>query len=129
MDSEAFGGARTLLIVDDDESLVQLVKKMVERQGFQALIATSAADALETYQNNRNRIDLVITDLVMSGTDGRAFARNLLTLNPDVRILVSTGLRNESDMDALRDMGVKGFVFKPYNSHDLVASIQDALNN
>ena len=127
MDSEASGGARTLLIVDDDESLVQLVKKMVERQGFQALISTNAADALETYQSNRDQIDLVITDLVMSGTDGRAFARNLLLLDPRVRILVSTGLRNESDMDALREMGVKGFVFKPYNSRDLVSSIQEAL--
>jgi DNA-binding NtrC family response regulator len=129
MEQEASGGARTLLIVDDDESLVQLVKKMVERQGFQALIATNAAEALETYRGNRDLISLVITDLVMSGTDGRAFAKSLLQLDPDVRILVSTGLRNETDMDALRDMGVRGFVFKPYNSRDLVTSIEEALNN
>ena len=127
MHPEASGSAGTLLIVDDDEALVQLVKKMVERQGYDALIATNAADALEAYQARRDQIDLVITDLVMSGTDGRAFARSLLELNPDVRILVSTGLRDESDMDALRTLGVKGFVFKPYNSRDLVDSIQHAL--
>ena len=129
MDSEASETTRTLLIVDDDESLVQLVKKMVERQGYRALVATSAGDALETYRSNRDGIDLVITDLVMSGTDGRAFARSLLEMNPDVRILVSTGLRNEADMDTLREMGVKGFVFKPYNSRDLVTGIEEALRN
>lgn len=127
MDTEASQDPRTLLIVDDDESLVQLVKKMVERQGFAAQVATSAEDALETYRASRDDIALVITDLVMSGTDGRAFARSLLDLNPDVRILVSTGLRNEADMDALRELGVKGFVFKPYNSRDLVSSIEEAL--
>ena len=129
MQTEASGSAGTLLIVDDDESLVQLVKKMVERQGYNALIATNAGDALETYKVRRDEINLVITDLVMSGTDGRAFARSLLEVNPDVRILVSTGLRDETDMEALRQLGVKGFVFKPYNSHDLVESIQSALNN
>ena len=129
MHPEASGSAGRLLIVDDDESLVQLVKKMVERQGYDALVATSATDALETYQDRGDQIDLVITDLVMSGTDGRAFARSLLELNPDVRILVSTGLRDETDMDALRQLGVKGFVFKPYNSRDLVDSIQAALQN
>jgi DNA-binding response OmpR family regulator len=129
MDPEASGSAQTLLIVDDDESLVQLVKKMVERQGYHALVATNAADALEEYHANRATIDLVITDLVMSGTDGRAFARSLLQSNPQVRILVSTGLRDESDMEALKEMGVKGFVFKPYNSSDLVASIREALSN
>ena len=127
MQPEASGSAGTLLIVDDDESLVQLVKKMVERQGYNAMVATNAADALETYKSRRDQIDLVITDLVMSGTDGRAFARSLLESNPNVRILVSTGLRDESDMDALRQLGVKGFVFKPYNSRDLVDSIQQAL--
>jgi two-component system cell cycle sensor histidine kinase/response regulator CckA len=127
MRDESAPVAKTLLIVDDDESLVPLLRRMVERLGYRALVASSAAEALTAYRKNRDSIVMVITDLVMSDTDGRTFARDLLAEDPSVRILVSTGMNNSEDMEALRDMGVKGFVFKPYTSRELSEQITEAM--
>src|SRR5947207_2675105 len=119
--------AEKLLIVDDDEPLLALLGRMLERHGYCTVMANDAKEALTAYREQCGSIDAVITDLVMSGTDGRSFARDLLGLDPDVKILVSTGMSNSRDMSELLDMGVKGFVFKPYNSRDLIAKIQETL--
>ena len=121
------GQADTILIVDDDDALVPLIRRMVERMGFKTVVAPNAEEGIQAYRDRRDCIAVVITDLMMSGTDGRAFARQLLTENPDVRILISTGLNDPSDMAALEQMGVKGFVFKPYTAKDLSEKIQKAL--
>jgi two-component system, cell cycle sensor histidine kinase and response regulator CckA len=130
MESESSpGSGKRLLIVDDDKALLLLLTRMVERQGFQAVTASTAAEALDAYRQDGSCFDMVITDLVMSGTDGPTFAKELMEINPAVKILVSTGLNNSADMAALVELGVKGFVFKPYNSSDLAQKIQDTLNS
>src|SRR5207237_7591983 len=95
------GTGKTLLIVDDEEMLVELLRRMVLRQGYQALVANSAQEGLSIYERNRDRIDLVITDLVMPGMDGKALAEELLRRDPQIRILVSTGFSAESDIASL----------------------------
>ena len=120
--------AGTLLIVDDDEALVELIRRMVERHGYRTLLAGNASDALEAFQTHQSEIDLVITDLVMAGTDGKTFATELIRKYPDIRILVSTGFHDPDDISSLMAAGIKGVIFKPYNSDKLIAGIQQALS-
>ncbi len=116
----------TLLIVDDDEALTELVQRMVEREGYNTLVAHNVKTAIELFEANREVIDLVVTDLVMSGEEGRALAFELMRSRPGVRILVSTGLHSDAVQELL-DAGVKGVVFKPYQSATLLAKIREAI--
>src|SRR5947208_1378209 len=109
----------TLLIVDDDRALGELLSRMVERHGFEALIATTVEEARELFEANRQCIALVITDLVMAGSDGAAFAIQLLETYPDVRLLVSTGLRESPEIDRVVAAGARGVIYKPYQSAEL----------
>jgi len=120
---------QTLLIVDDEEALVELVRRMVERNGYRTLAARSAGEALDLYRAHRDEIDLVITDLVMGDRDGWEVARELREINPDVRILVSTGFHDEDDIGRMLQAGIRGVVLKPYQSQQLLEKVREALDS
>jgi two-component system, cell cycle sensor histidine kinase and response regulator CckA len=124
---ERSSAGQTLLIVDDEEMLVELVRRMVIRQGYSALIATSGEEALSLYEQDKDKINLVITDLIMPGMDGKALAEELMRRDPNVRILVSTGFSADSDISSLVEAGVKGVVMKPYQSEQLFEKIREAM--
>jgi CheY-like chemotaxis protein len=127
MDQDAYAGAETLLIVDDEEMLVELLHRLVERHGYKALSAVSGKQALQLFEENRERIDLVITDLMMPEMDGKQLAKELLRRDPNVRILISTGYSEPSDISFLLDAGARGVVMKPYQADRLLAAIHSAL--
>jgi CheY-like chemotaxis protein len=120
-------GSRTLLLVDDEEMLVELLRRMLHRRGYETIVAYGAKEGLTAYEENKEKIDLVITDLVMPGTDGRALAEELLRRDANLPILVSTGFSAEGDIDALRLQGIKGVVMKPYQSEQLFTLLKEAL--
>lgn len=121
------GSAGTILIVDDDEALVGLLQRMVERDGFDTVTASTAEEAIAAYRRQETAIDLVITDLVMAGTDGRTLVHEILRLDPTARILVSTGYYDDRDISDLLEAGAKGIVLKPYNSTQLLERVHAAL--
>jgi CheY-like chemotaxis protein len=130
MDQEApAGGAETLLIVDDEEVLVELLHRLVERHGYKALSAMSGREALRLFDENRDKIDLVITDLMMPEMDGKQLAKELLKRDPSVRILISTGYSEPTDISYLMDAGARGVVMKPYQADRLLVAIQSALRD
>jgi DNA-binding response OmpR family regulator len=130
MDHEASaGGAETLLIVDDEEVLVELLHRLVERHGYRALSAMSGKEALRLFDENRDKIDLVITDLMMPEMDGKQLAKELLQRDPSVRILISTGYSEPSDISFLLEAGARGIVMKPYQADKLLVAIQAALRD
>lgn len=130
METEAIaGGSETLLIVDDEEMLVELLRRMVERKGYKTIVALGAQQALDAYEQHKSEIDLVITDLVMPGMDGKALAKELMQRDPNVRILVSTGFSAAGDISELLEDGVSGVVMKPYQSQQLLGKIREALDS
>lgn len=130
MDHEASaGGAETLLIVDDEEVLVELLHRLVERHGYRALSAMSGKEALRLFDENRDKIDLVITDLMMPEMDGKQLAKELLQRDPSVRILISTGYSEPTDISYLLEAGARGIVMKPYQADKLLVAIQAALRD
>jgi two-component system cell cycle sensor histidine kinase/response regulator CckA len=124
---EPVAGSHTLLLVDDEEMLVELLRRMLHRRGYETIVAYGAKEGLAAYEENKDKIDLVITDLVMPGTDGRALAEELMRRDANLPILVSTGFSAEGDIDALRMQGIKGVVMKPYQSEQLFSMLKDAL--
>lgn len=125
----ASGRAGTILIIDDDEVLSELLKRMVERAGFRAVAASNCDDALEIYRAQGREIAVVITDLMLGGGSGRGLVQDLLRLDPDVRVLVTTGFYDERDLADLLECGAKGVILKPFSSEMLIEKIRAVLAN
>lgn len=117
----------TLLVVDDEEALCQLIRDALARRGYRVLVATSGVDGVRLYREHAGHVQLVILDMVMPGMDGRAVFEALRTIDPDVRVLVSSGYMDEGTAANILRRGVAGFLRKPYTVRELVEAVQAAL--
>jgi len=116
-------GTGTILLVDDEESLVALGAQMLEHLGFSVLTAADGLQAVEQYREKGNTIDLVLMDLTMPHMDGAEAFGELRRLNPDVRVVLASGYSNEEVAVRFAGKGFSGVLQKPYN----LSSLREAL--
>jgi PAS domain S-box-containing protein len=121
------GGTETVLLVDDEAVIRNLGRTILQRYGYKLLLAQDGQEALEVYRQHQGQIDLVILDLTMPRLSGRDTLRQLLQLDPNVRVLYSSGYSAEHITDLDKE-GVLGFVNKPYRPQDLVNTVRWALD-
>jgi PAS domain S-box-containing protein len=122
-------GARLVLVVDDEEVVRNLARVALERHGYMVLTAENGQEALEIFQQERNRISLVLLDLTMPVMGGEETLAGLKKLRPDVPVLLSSGY---SEWEAMRLFGAKGltgFIQKPYPPSRLVETLRSALES
>ena len=121
------GGNETILLVEDDDRVRALVSNMLRKHGFSVLLASAGDQALEIAARHRGRIDLLLTDVLMSGLNGRMLSERLTATRPETRVLYMSGY---SDDDILR-LGVKKaaahFIQKPFSVDALVHKIRETL--
>jgi two-component system, cell cycle sensor histidine kinase and response regulator CckA len=123
------GAGETILVVDDEGNLREMLKRLLEGIGYQVLLAESGEDALGIYEEEGTRIDLVILDVVLVGISGEETLEGLQELNPAVKVIVSTGFaRNEEEPRRLLEKGALGFLKKPYGLIEASRAIRDALD-
>jgi PAS domain S-box-containing protein len=120
-------GRERVLLVDDEEMLRKIGGAILRRFGYQVLLAEDGQHAVEVYREHRDHIDLVILDLMMPRLSGRDAFRQMLALNPGVRVLFSSGYSGDhlAEGDQERAMG---FVHKPYRPDDLARAVREALD-
>jgi PAS domain S-box-containing protein len=120
-------GHETILVVEDDPAVLDLVKRVLDLRGFRILAASSGEGALELARE-AGRIDLLLTDVVMPGMDGAELARRLRELRPDLRVLYASGYPE----DAIAQHGVLNpgvdFIPKPYTPGALAARLRVVLD-
>jgi two-component system, cell cycle sensor histidine kinase and response regulator CckA len=124
---EIQGGHETILIVEDEETVLRLSKNMLEMLGYQVLTAGSKDQALHLFQEHRDHIDLLITDVVMPNINGKELSELILAMKPDLKCLFMSGYT--ADIIALQgvlDEGVK-FISKPFSLKDLAAKVREVL--
>jgi CheY-like chemotaxis protein len=121
------GGNETILLVDDEAMIRNLGRTILQRHGYEILLAEDGEQALEIYQQERERIDLVILDLTMPKLSGWDTVRRLRELDPDVAVLFASGYSAEHMTESERE-GVLGFINKPYRPQELVSTVRAALN-
>lgn len=114
----------TILLVDDESMIRELGKVVLERSGFQVLTAEDGVKAVEVFAREAGRIDLVILDVTMPRMSGRDAFRHMLEIEPDARILFSTGYSDEHIVEL---DGAMGLLSKPYRPHELLTAVQSAL--
>ena len=122
-----FTGRGTVLVVDDEELVREVAKRLLETQGFTVLTAKDGREALAVYAEYRDQICVVLLDMVMPNLDGEGTYRELLKINPLVSVVLSSGY-NEVDITAqFMNKGVRGFVQKPYRQAELLSTLGQAI--
>jgi PAS domain S-box-containing protein len=121
------GRGEQILLVDDELALLEMTKETLETYGYRVLAASHGAEALLIYQQHRNEIAAVITDIMMPVMDGPAFVRTLRSLNPEVKIICVSGLASEHKLGQIDQTQVRSFVTKPYTSATLLATLRQVI--
>ncbi len=121
------GHGETVLVVDDEDSVLQVVKITLEKFGYRVLTACDGEQAVAMYVGNQAMIAIVLTDLMMPVMDGVVTIRALKHINPRVKVIAGSGLGSHPKQNSLRDLGVKHFVSKPYTAETILRELQNAL--
>ncbi len=121
-------GTETLLVVDDEESIRELMKEILSEVGYRVLTAASGREAIDTYSKVKEAISLVILDLIMPGMDGKACLEELLRINPDVKILLASGYSANGPARQAIASGAKGLITKPYDIRQLLRMVRAVID-
>jgi len=127
MTDEVLQGKGTVLLVDDEQLIIDVGTDILKSLGYEVLTANSGKEAVDVYTNNKDIIDIVLLDLVMTGMSGGDTYERLRKINPDVRVLLSSGYSIDSQASSILQMGCNGFIQKPYKMKDLSQKINDIL--
>jgi two-component system cell cycle sensor histidine kinase/response regulator CckA len=120
-------GTETVLVVEDDEELRELAKRLLERQGYTVLIASNAADAVRLFAGNPS-IDIVVTDVVMPGGSGLELSVQLVEQRPALKVIYVSGYTEEAIVQhGVIKPGI-AFLNKPYSSEALGRKIREVLD-
>jgi len=122
-----YRGKGLVLLADDEETIRNLGRRMLERCGFEVVVAEDGREAVDKFQANRGNIALVILDLTMPHLDGEACYRELRQIQPDVRVILSSGYNEQDVITRFAGKGLAGFVQKPYTTDELLAKVREAL--
>jgi CheY-like chemotaxis protein len=117
-----------LLVVDDDELVRRVLTDTLRLSGYLVTACADGPSAIEEYKNNGSSIDLVVLDLIMPGMNGTQVLFNLLRLNPDVKVLVISGLDLDLKDPELLRCGAKGVASKPFQLSDLIYRVEKILS-
>lgn len=124
----ASSGAETILVVEDEPALRELARAMLERLGYQVLMAGSGPEAMKVWDRHGNHIKLVITDMVMpEGMSGMDLAQQLHRFKPDLKIIIASGYSMEESETVFFAKGVK-YLQKPYTHVSLSKAIRECLD-
>ncbi len=120
-------GVGTILLVDDQGIVSEVGREMLSILGYDVLVAGSGEEAIATYTDNRDRILLVILDMIMPGMSGSETFDKLKLIDPGVRVILSSGYSINDQASDILSRGCRGFIQKPFNLQDLSKKIQQSL--
>ena len=126
---EFIKGKGTVLLVDDEEIIQDVCKDMLKTIGYKVFSAKDSKEAIEIYRKNQNDIDMVLLDMIMPNISGGEVYDHLKEINPDIKVLLSSGYSIDSEATEILNRGCNGFIQKPFDMKKLSAKISKILNN
>ena len=120
-------GRGTILLADDEKSVFDVGKKMLNKMGFSVMAATDGHEAVEVFRKHADQIDCVLLDLTMPHMDGEQAFRELRRIRPDVKVILSSGYNEQDATQHFGDKGLAGFIQKPYVLATLRAKLMEVL--
>jgi two-component system cell cycle sensor histidine kinase/response regulator CckA len=121
-------GVETILLVDDDEMVIDVSRQLLEKLGYTVLTADGGQEAIAIYQKHYNEISLVIIDMVMPDLNGGETYDELKNINPNIKVLLSSGYSIDGQAQDILDRGCNGFIQKPFNINKLSCKVRDVLD-
>ena len=122
------GNGETVLVVDDEASILTTTSQTLQAFGYQVLTATDGAHAMAVYAKHESKIAAVLTDMMMPVMDGPATIHALMRMNPAVKIIAASGLNANGSVAKASGAGVKHFLTKPYTAGTLLKTMRTLLD-
>jgi len=123
-----FKGTETILLVDDEDSILDVCRDILISLGYKIRVASDGPTAVDLYAQEAKDIDLVILDMIMPGMNGAQTFAAIRQINPNARVIVSTGYSNSREAQKLLDGGCRGLIAKPFRIEELSQKIRDVLD-
>ncbi len=120
------GNGKTILIIEDEPGVREIVRRLLEVRGYRTLIAVNGSEGLGIYRQHSDKVCLVLTDMRMPGVQGTELIRELRLINPDVRIVAMSGVLGENDQ-IVEEPGRLIFLPKPMTLEELMGAVQRVL--
>jgi PAS domain S-box-containing protein len=123
------GGTETILFVDDEDMVVDVGKDLMEGMGYEVITAHGGKEALDLYQKDRDKIHLVVLDMIMPDMGGGEVFDRLRELNPKIKVLLSSGYSINGKAEEILERGCNGFIQKPFNRINLSKKLREILDS
>ena len=124
---EVLKGTETVLFVDDEGMIIDVGREILKTLGYQVLLARGGKEAIEVYKANKDRIDMVILDMIMPDMGGGETYDLLKEINPQIKVLLSSGYSIEGQAQEIMERGCNGFIQKPFDVKQLSAKMRKIL--
>jgi two-component system cell cycle sensor histidine kinase/response regulator CckA len=124
---EIVKGMETILLVDDEEAVLDVCKELLISMGYSVLSAGNGKEALSIYETNKNGIDLVMLDMIMPGFSGGDTYDALKLINPQVKVMLSTGYSISEQAKKIMGKGCQALIQKPFRLDDLSQKVREVL--
>ena len=121
-------GTETLLLVDDEDMILDVGEGMLKEMGYNVFLAGGGKEAIEVYRKHKDHINLVILDMIMPDIGGSDVYDRLKEINPDIKVLLSTGYSIDGQATEILERGCDGFIQKPFNMKELSEKIWEVLD-
>ena len=123
------GGTETILVVDDEEAIVNMVRQFLERLGYTVTPCYSSPEALKAFQAAPDAFDLMITDMTMPGLTGLQLAGKLFKIRSDLPVILCTGYSDSVSEDSIWEHGLAKYLKKPIKQEELAFSVRQVLDS
>ncbi len=120
-------GSGNILLVDDEEMVLNVAGKVLEKMGYTVLEAQSGKKAVEIFNRNQDNIDLVILDIIMPDMGGGEVFDRIREINPRIKVLLSSGYSIDGQAREIMKRGCDGFIQKPFKANELSETLKEIL--
>ena len=118
----------TVLVVDDEELVREVEGTLLQRIGYNTLMASNSREACQLFKDKYEQIDLVILDMIMPDENGATTYKRLKRINPDVKVLIATGYMKNVNVDEILDDIPNQIIMKPFKLGELTNKIDTILS-
>ena len=122
-------GTETILLVDDEEMIIKVGKRILETLGYSVITASGGQEAVEVYRVNWQEIALVILDMIMPDLEGGKTFDELKGVNPEVKVILSTGYSLNEEAKGIMQRGCQAFMQKPFNVYALSRTVREVIDS
>ena len=123
------GGTETVLLIEDEAVILEVGRDLLEAMGYRVLVARDGKEGVKVYKKNKDEIDIVVLDIVMPHMGGGEAYDRLKEINPDIKVLLSSGFSVDGEAGEILERGGDGFIQKPFKMKQLSQAIREVLGS